>query len=150
MNLESLQEMWKKDSVIDTDLYCEESTKIPQLHMRYMEFFNTYSLMKKEREIEMRRLIREKWLYYKGKAPSKVYKEMPFDFKLTTKEEVNMFIESDEDICKLQYKIDYIEQIINFLEGVLRQINNRNFQIKNAIEWEKFKNGFSFERSRNY
>jgi|TARA_R100000353_G_scaffold49440_2_gene39260 hypothetical protein len=142
MNLESLQEMWKKDSVIDTDLYCEESTKIPQLHMRYMEFFNTYSLMKKEREIEMRRLIREKWLYYKGKAPSKVYKEMPFDFKLTTKEEVNMFIESDEDICKLQYKIDYIEQIINFLEGVLRQIGNRNFQIKNAIEWEKFKNGF--------
>ena len=142
MNLESLREMWKKDSVIDTDLYCEESTKIPQLHMRYMEFFNTYSLMKKEREIEMRRLIREKWLYYKGKAPSKVYKEMPFDFKLTTKEEVNMFIESDEDICKLQYKIDYIEQIINFLEGVLRQIGNRNFQIKNAIEWEKFKNGF--------
>mgnify|MGYP000545166806 FL=1 len=142
MNLESLQEMWRKDSVIDTDLYCEESTKIPQLHMRYMEFFNTYSLMKKEREIEMRRLIREKWLYYKGKAPSKVYKEMPFDFKLTTKEEVNMFIESDEDICKLQYKIDYIEQIINFLEGVLRQIGNRNFQIKNAIEWEKFKNGF--------
>ena len=142
MNLASLQELWKKDSVIDTDLYCEESTKIPQLHMRYMEFFNTYALMKKEREIEMRRLIREKWLYYKGKAPSKVYKEMPFDFKLTTKEEVNMFIESDDDICKLQYKIDYIEQIINFLEGVLRQIGNRNFQIKNAIEWEKFKNGF--------
>ena len=142
MNLEQIQEMWKKDSVIDNDLYCEESTKIPQLHMRYMEFFNTYALMKKEREIEMRRLIREKWLYYKGKAPSKVYKEMPFDFKLTTKEEVNMFIESDEDICKLQYKIDYIEQIINFLEGVLRQIGNRNFQIKNAIEWEKFKNGF--------
>ena len=142
MNLESLQEMWKKDSVIDTDLYCEESTKIPQLHMRYMEFFNTYSLMKKEREIEMRRLIREKWLYYKGKAPSKVYKDLPFDLKLTTKEEINMFIESDDDICKLQYKIDYIEQLLSFLEGVLRQINNRNFQIKNAIEWEKFKNGF--------
>tara|TARA_Y200000002_G_scaffold382777_1_gene401242 strand:+ start:336 stop:764 length:429 start_codon:yes stop_codon:yes gene_type:complete len=142
MNLETIQEMWKKDSVIDTDLYCEESTKIPQLHMRYMEFFNTFSLMKREREIEMKRLIREKWLYYKGKAPSKVYKELPFDLKLTTKEEINMFIESDEDICKLQYKIDYIEQLISFLEGVLRQINNRNFQIKNAIEWEKFKNGF--------
>ena len=142
MNLEQFQEMWKKDSVIDGDLYCEESTKIPQLHMKYMEFHNTFSLMKKEREIEMRRLIREKWLYYKGKAPSKVYKEMPFDFKLTTKEEVNMFIESDEDICKLQYKIDYIEQVISFLEGVLRQISNRNFQIKNAIDWEKFKSGF--------
>ena len=142
MNLETLQEMWKKDSVIDTDLYCEESTKIPQLHMRYMEFFNTYSLMKKEREIEMRRLIREKWLYYKGKAPSKVYKEVPFDLKLTTKEEISMFIESDEDICKLQYKIDYIEQVLFFLDGVLRMINNRTYHIKNAIEWKRFQNGF--------
>ena len=70
------------------------------------------------------------------------YKEVPFDLKLTTKEEISMFIESDEDICKLQYKIDYIEQMLTFLDGVLRQIGNRNFQIKNAIDWEKFKNGF--------
>ena len=142
MNLENLQEMWKKDSKIDPDLYCEESTKIPQLHLRYMEFMNTYTLMKKEREIEMRKLLREKWLYYRGKAPSDKYKEMPFDLKLTTKEEINLFMESDDDICKLQYKIDYIEQVISFLEGVLRQISNRNFQIKNAIDWEKFKSGF--------
>ena len=142
MNLESIQEMWKKDSVIDGDLYCEESTKIPQLHMKYMEFHNTFSLMKKEKELDMKRLIKEKWLYYKGKAPSSVYKEMPFDFKLTTKEEINMFIESDDDIIKLQYRIDYIEQILLYLDSVLRMINNRNFQIKNAIDWEKFKNGF--------
>ena len=134
--------MWKKDSVIDGDLYCEESTKIPQLHMKYMEFHNTFSLMKKEKELDMKRLIKEKWLYYKGKAPSSVYKEMPFDFKLTTKEEINMFIESDDDIMKLQYRIDYIEQILLYLDSVLRMINNRNFQIKNAIDWEKFKNGF--------
>ena len=142
MNLESIQEMWKKDSVIDGALYCEESTKIPQLHMKYMEFHNTFSLMKKEKELDMKRLIKEKWLYYKGKAPSSVYKEMPFDFKLTTKEEINMFIESDDDIMKLQYRIDYIEQTLLYLDSVLRMINNRNFQIKNAIDWEKFKNGF--------
>ena len=142
MNLETIQEMWKKDSVIDGDLYCEESTKIPQLHMKYMEFHNTFSLMKKEKELDMKRLIKDKWLYYKGKAPSSVYKEMPFDFKLTTKEEINMFIESDDDIIKLQYRIDYIEQTLLYLDSVLRMINNRNFQIKNAIDWEKFKNGF--------
>lgn len=142
MNLESFQEMWKKDSVIDNDLYCEESTKVPQLHMKYMEFFNTYSLMKRERELEYSQLVKDKWLYYKGKAPSSVYKEMPFDLKLTTKEEITMFIDADEDIRKLQYKIAYIEQTLAFLESVLRQINNRTYQIKNAIEWEKFKSGF--------
>jgi hypothetical protein len=142
MNLETFQEMWRKDSVIDTDLYCEESTKVPQLHMKYMEFFNTYSLMKKERELEYNQLVRDKWLYYKGKAPSSLYKEMPFDLKLTTKEEISMFIDADEEIRKVQYKIAYIEQTLAFLESVLKQINNRTFQIKNAIEWEKFKNGF--------
>lgn len=67
---------------------------------------------------------------------------MPFDLKLTTKEEISMFIDADEEIRKVQYKIAYIEQTLAFLESVLKQINNRTFQIKNAIEWEKFKNGF--------
>ena len=98
--------------------------------------------MKKERDIEMKRLIREKWLYYKGKAPSSVYKEMPFDLKLTTKEEISMFIEADEDIGKLKYKIEYIDQVLFFLDGVLRMINNRTYHIKNAIEWKKFQSGF--------
>jgi hypothetical protein len=141
MNLETIQEMWKRDSVIDTDLYCEESTKVPQLHMKYMEFFSMFSLMKKEKEILLKQLIKEKWLYYKGKAPSSVYKEMPFDLKLTTRDEIDMFIDADEEVGKMQYKVEYIDQTLNFLEGVLRQLNNRTYQIKNAIEWEKFKNG---------
>jgi len=142
MNLENLQQMWKTDSVLDDDLHDNDSLAIPQLHMKYMEFHNTYSLMKKERELEMKRLIKDKWLYYKGKAPATVYKEMPFDLKLTTKEEISMFIEADEDVSKLQYKIDYIEQVLFFLDGVLRMINNRTYHIKNAIEWKRFQSGF--------
>ena len=141
MNLEQLQVRWTEDSKIDTDKYGEESIKIPQLHMRYMEFYNTIALMKKDRESEMRSLWKEKWIYYKGKAPAKIYKNTPFDFKLTTKEEINMFIDADEDVRKLQYKIDYIEQVIFFLDGVLKQITSRNYQIKNAIEWERFQSG---------
>ena len=142
MNLETLQDMWRSDSKLDEDLHDNDSLAIPQLHMKYMEFHNKYSLMKKERDIEMKRLIKEKWLYYRGKAPSSVYKEMPFDLKLTTKEEISMFIEADEDIGKLKYKIEYIDQVIFFLDGVLRMINNRTYHIKNAIEWKKFQSGF--------
>ena len=142
MNLETIQEMWKVDSKLDDDLHDNDSIAIPQLHMKYMEFHNTYSLMKKEREIEMKRLVKDKWMYYKGKAPSSVYKEMPFDLKLTTKEEISMFIEADEEIGKLQFKIDYIDQVLFFLDGVLRMINNRTYHIKNAIEWKRFQNGF--------
>ena len=90
----------------------------------------------------MKKMIKDKWLYYKGKAPSSVYKEMPFDLKLTTKEEITMFIDADEDIGKLQFKIDYIEQVLFFLDGVLRMVNNRTYHIKNSIEWKKFNAGF--------
>ena len=141
MNLENLQEMWKTDSKLDDDLHDNDSIAIPQLHMKYMEFHNTYSLMKRERELEMKRLVRDKWLYYKGKAPAAVYKEMPFDYKLTAKDEISMFIEADEEIQKIQYKIDYIEQVLFFLDGVLRMINNRTYHIKNAIEWKRFQSG---------
>ena len=77
----TLQEMWKTDSKLDDDLHDNDSLAIPQLHMKYMEFNNILSY-EKEREIEMKRCIKRKWLYYKGKAPSSVYKEMPFDLKL--------------------------------------------------------------------
>ena len=142
MNLENLQEMWRSDSKLDEELHDNDSLAIPQLHMKYMEFHNKYSLMKKERDIEMKRLIKEKWLYYKGKAPSSVYKDMPFDLKLTTKEEISMFIEADDDIGRLKYKIEYIDQVLFFLDGVLRMINNRTYHIKNAIEWKRFQSGF--------
>tara|TARA_Y100000004_G_C8781198_1_gene355040 strand:- start:83 stop:487 length:405 start_codon:yes stop_codon:yes gene_type:complete len=134
--------MWKTDSVLHDTLHDEDSIAIPQLHMKYMEYHNTYTLMKKDRELELKRLLKEKWLYYKGKAPSSVYKEMPFDLKLTTKEEISMFIEADDDVQKVQYKIDYIEQVLFFLDSVLRMINNRTYHIKNAIEWKKFNAGF--------
>ena len=133
--------MWKTDSKLDDDLHDNDSLAIPQLHMKYMEFYNTYSLMKKERELEMKKMLKDKWIYYKGKAPSSVYKEMPFDLKLTTKEEISMFIEADEEVQKLQYKIGYIDQVLFFLDGVLRMINSRTYHIKNSIEWKRFQSG---------
>lgn len=141
MNLETLQDQWRIDSKLDQDLHDNDSIAIPQLHMKYMEFYNQFSLMKREREIEMKRLIKDKWLYYKGKAPATIYKEMPFDLKLTTKEEISMFIEADEEVGKLQFKINYIDQVLFFLDGVLRMINSRTYHIKNAIEWKRFQSG---------
>lgn len=141
MNLETLQDQWRVDSKLDQDLHDNDSIAIPQLHMKYMEFYNQFSLMKREREIEMKRLIKDKWLYYKGKAPATIYKEMPFDLKLTTKEEISMFIEADEEVGKLQFKINYIDQVLFFLDGVLRMINSRTYHIKNAIEWKRFQSG---------
>ena len=99
--------------------------------------------MKKEKEGELNALKKDKWLYYKGKAPSQIYKEMPFDLKLTTKEEIWMFIDADEEIRKLRYKIDYMDQVLYFLENVLKQINTRTFKSRMLL------NGLSGRRVLN-
>ena len=50
-------------------------------------------------------------------------------------------MEADNDIINIEAKVKFIDQMLYFLEQVMRQISNRGFQIKSAIEWEKFING---------
>ena len=57
------------------------------------------------------------------------------------KNEVYVTIHSDEDIISLEAKIKYLDQMLYWLDQVMKQISNRGFQIKSAIEWEKFVNG---------
>ena len=54
---------------------------------------------------------------------------------------MKVYIESDDEIINLEAKIKYLEQMLYFLDQVMMQISNRGFQIKSAIEWEKFVNG---------
>ena len=48
MNLEKIQEMWQKDSVIDPDNLHDESLKIPQLHCKYYTLYNTITLLREK------------------------------------------------------------------------------------------------------
>ena len=70
-----------------------------------------------------------------------MYREVPFDLKLTSREEVETFINGDSDVIKLRSKLSYIEMCTNYLDSIIRTVNNRGFHIKNAIDWEKFQAG---------
>jgi hypothetical protein len=39
-------------------------------------------------------------------------------------------------------KIKYYDITLKYLEDIIKSINNRTYQIKNAIEWQKFQAGF--------
>ena len=47
-------------------------------------------------------------------------------------------MDADEKLSQINLKIDYYETQLNYIESILKQINNRTYQIKNAIEWQKF------------
>jgi len=140
MTLEELQQQADKDLKInDTELDLE-SLKTPQLHNQYLKHLTKYKLMLSRSETEYNILKREKWEYYTGKADPSVYSEKPFQFKLL-KTDVDKYLESDIDLQKLKQKVDYIQTTVDFLDRTIRQISNRGFTIKNAIDWRKFTSG---------
>ena len=140
MNLEELQAEADKDLVIDDTELDTESLKTPILHNKYLQYYNKFNLLLKKSQWEERTLNREKWEYYTGKSDPSVYKEKPFDLKVL-KADVHIYINSDDDLQKIQAKVVYQEAIVNYLEQILRIINNRSFTIKNAIEWRRFTSG---------
>ena len=140
MNLEEIQDLVEKDLKIDDTELDIESLKTPQLHNKYLKLLSKFNLLLKKADSDYAILHRNKWEYYMGKSDPQVYKEKPFDLKIL-RTDIDKYLLSDEEIIKYSQKISYLQTIVNHLEQVLRQINNRTFQIKNAIEWKKFTSG---------
>ena len=92
------------------------------------------------RRAEHQKMYRAKWEYYGGKSDAKVYVAKPFDLKVL-KTDLQMYINSDAEILELQGKISYYESIIRYIDGVIKSIDNRGWDIRNATEWKKFEAG---------
>ncbi len=142
MNLDDIQSMWEKDSQIDKDNLHDESLKIPALHAKYHELFNNILLLRKRAEQQRKNIRHERYEFFSGKADPEVYIENPFPKKIRDKDTMQKYMDADENMKNINLKIDYYETQMNYLESILKQINNRTYQIKNAIEWNKFISGY--------
>ena len=141
MNLEKIQEMWQRDSVIDPDNLHDESLKIPQLHSKYYTVYNTITLLREKARDSYNRVKLERYNYYTGKAEPEVYAEEPFPYKVREKDAIQRHLEADEKLTTLDLKIRYYDTTLKFLEDIIKNVSNRTFQIKNAIEFMRFNSG---------
>ena len=134
--------MWEKDSQIDKDNLHDESLKIPALHAKYHDMFNNILLLRKKAEQQRKNIRHERYEYFSGKADPEVYIENPFPKKIRDKDTMTKYMDADEKLSASTLKIDYYETMLSYLESILKQINNRTYQIKNSIEWQKFIAGY--------
>ena len=143
MNLEKIQEMWERDSRIDPDNLHDESLKIPQLHSKYYTIYNTITLLREKARDSYNRIRLERYNYYTGKAPAEDYAAEPFPYKVREKDAIQRHMDADEKLNTINMKIKYYDNTLKYLEEIIRIISNRTYQIKNAIEWNKFQAGFN-------
>ena len=140
MNIDELYIEVERDIKIDDTELDLESIRTPQIHNKYLKIFTKHSLQYKKLQDDYKVLYRVKWEYYTGKASPEVYAENPFELKVL-KADIGIYMESDKDLQQLGQRMAYTKQIVEYLERILREINNRNWTIRNTIEWKKFLHG---------
>ena len=117
-----------------------EALKNQELYAKYLDHKSRFELLLHKAKGDYKKMYREKWEYYGGKADAKIYATKPFDLKVL-KTDLHVYIESDEDIIKSEHKVAYLESVIKYIDGILESISNRQWDIKNAISWRQFESG---------
>ena len=140
-DLDTIQDMWEKDAKIDRDNLHDESLNIPSLHAKYFQIYNTIFLLRKKAEQQRKNIRHERYEYFSGKADPDVYIQNPFPKKIRDKDTMTKYLVADEKLSNASLKIEYYDTMLTYLESILKVIQNRTYQIKNAIEFMRFNAG---------
>ncbi|NBR25277.1 MAG: hypothetical protein EBU08_16175 [Micrococcales bacterium] len=64
----------------------------------------------------------------------------PFQSKIL-RNDLEIYMDSDKQLSDLQSKIEYQQEKVDYLEGILKGIAQRHWVIRNALEWKKMMMG---------
>ena len=143
MNLDELKLQVQRDLKVDNEHLDTESLKNQEIKANYLDYKSRYELLLYKAKGDYKRVYREKWEYYGGKADAKIYATKPFDLKVL-KTDLAVYITSDEEIINAENKVGYLETVVDYIKGVIKSVDNRGWDIKNAIEWKKFEAGVTY------
>lgn len=143
VNFEELFNEWDKDSSIDKTKLDDESLRITKLHHKYYKLFIAERSRFRHLEGELKKLKLEKTEFYtQGHNEETRAKGWKLPAKgVIIKSDVPMYVEADQDIIDLTLKIGIQQEKIEFLESIIKSLNNRGYNIKTAVEFIKFMNG---------
>ena len=143
MKLEEIYDLWESDSKIDKTELAGESLKIPQLHHKYYKIYSNERLVLKKLNAEYKQLRLAKFEFF-TQGPNEETDEKGWELPAAgrvLKADVQNYIDADKDIINLSLKIGLQEEKVDFLESIIRTLNNRGYNIHTALEFIKFTNG---------
>lgn len=143
MKLEQIFEQWDGDCKINRQELGEEALRISQLHNEYYRIFANERLVLKKYEAELKQLKLEKQEFFilgpTEETHAKGWKLPPQGKVLRA--DVSNYVDADQDVINLTLRIGMQHEKIDLLESIIRTLRDRNFNIRAAIDWEKFKVG---------
>ena len=144
MKLNDLQEAWAEDCKINELNLGQESVKTPNLHAKYLNMLSSTRLNLRKAESDYLNCRRKKYRYYRGEMSLEELSEEGWEQwqgNKPLKNEMDEFLQVDQNLVAYQDKVEYFKTVLYQLEQIIRSLNSRTWDIKNAIEWIKFSNG---------
>ena len=145
-SLETILEMWKKDSVIDKLELDQSARDSAKLHSKYLELYSVNKLRFKKLDLEFKVLLRDKFMHYNGKLTQvelddKGWSYDPLNGLTVLKGDMDKWYDADPLIQAHQAKMHYTQELIDTLKEIMENVKWRHTNIKNIIEWNKFTSG---------
>lgn len=145
MDLNKILADWQDHCKIGHQLD-ETSKETPKLHAYYLDLLSRAKLKLRKAELEQKKLLKEKWLWYNGKMSddeviSKGWNPDPFDGLKIMKGDMDYYYDSDPEIQASEEIITYWKTVIDTLKEILDVLKWRHQTIKNIITWRQFEAG---------
>jgi hypothetical protein len=143
MKIDDILALWSEDAVPDITAIGENAMAIGRLHHKYFTILIQERMLVQKYMNEMKQLRLEKREFL-VQGPSNETKD--FGWKLPPKgkiikSEVDMYLDGDQDIIELSLKIAMQNEKLELLESIIKVVINRNYTLRIALDWEKFKTG---------
>lgn len=142
-SVDEIINMWNGENHIHEDQLSLECSRTPQLHSKYIKILCLEKSLLDKRRKEYEILKQRKKEYYGGKFSQQDYQETGwdlFDLKLL-KNEIPDYLESDSDLQNSLIRMNAQEYKVQLVDEIIKQINGRNWLIRNMIEYQKLMNG---------
>lgn len=141
MNIDEVTLEWKTDCEINRNHLTEEALKTPNLHQKYLDILMSAKLKAMKYNSEYQQLRYMKFKYYRGELTRQELQERgweQYQGVKPLKSDMDEFLNTDADLVKLKIRIDYCDALVYQLESIMKMISGRDWQIRNAIENNKF------------
>jgi hypothetical protein len=143
MKIDEIFEHWEKDVQVDKTELGDASLDTPKLHHKYFQFLVKERLTLRKFEAELKQLKLDKYEFL-TQGPNEETKDKGWRLPargMVLKGDIPMYLDADDDIVNISLKIGLQQEKIELLESIVRIIMNRNYIIRNAIDWQKFTMG---------
>lgn len=137
--LEDLMDNWERDSKVDSTEPGKEVIRVPVLHNKYNKFLSQHNLALKKCVMDVAKMRKLKWMYYNGKLTQEELEKFGWEpFPFTLKADLNIYMDADDDLQRLNAKKALHEECVSFCTNVMKELNNRTWQLRSFMDWEKF------------